>query len=124
MVKKPEVKKISDLKDKLDAYRASALAAGKGPTRTGNLALASAAAGGAALAVAPAAEATIQYNGQQNIFLQGTLGITAYDGFAYTFIDMDGDDSDDFILLHGHKYTNTDTEINKYIALARIFHEG
>ncbi len=124
--KEPAVRKVIDLKDKLDAYCASALAAGnsKGPARSGSLPLASAATGAAALAVAPAAEATIQYNAQQNIFLRGTLGITVYDGFALTYIDMDGDDNDDFIFVHGHKYTNTDTEINKYIALARIFHEG
>ena len=47
MKKKPAVTKISDLKDKLDAYRASAHAAGKGLARhgPGNLALASAAPG-------------------------------------------------------------------------------
>ncbi len=69
MKKKPAIKKISDLQDKLEAYRASALAAGKGPARTGNLAFASAAAGGAALAMAPAAEAAIQYSGLRNILV-------------------------------------------------------
>ncbi len=63
MMKKAAVEKISDLNDNLEAYRASALAVRKGPTRTGNLALASAAAGGAALAITPAAEAAIQYSG-------------------------------------------------------------
>ena len=99
-MKKPEVKKITDLKDKLDAYRASALAAGngrsKGPTRAGpgNLALASAAAGGAALALTPAAEATIQYSGVQNTPVIDT----------YAYIDLNGDgvvDAFDLAMLLG-----------------------
>ncbi len=94
MMEKPAVKKIVDLKDKLEAYRASALAAGRGrsPARTGNLALASAAAGGAALAIAPAAEAVIQYSGPQNITVAAATpsGTTTYN------INMDGDGFNDF----------------------------
>ncbi len=85
MKNKPEVKKITDLKDKLEAYRASALAAGKVSARPSNLALASAAAGGAALAMAPAAEAVIQYSGLQNIEL------TPPNEFKPIDIDGDGD---------------------------------
>ncbi len=88
MKKKPAVKKISDLKDKLDAYQASALAAGKGPARTGNLALASAAAGGAALAIAPAAEATIQYNGLRNILVTDRTENIDLDDDGVTDLDI------------------------------------
>ena len=92
MMKKPAVKKISDLKDKLDAYRASALAARKGPARLGNLALASAAAGGAALAVTPAAEAVLQYSGPQNILVTN----------KNLFVDVDGDGVNNFIINHAY----------------------
>ncbi len=94
--KKPAVKKIVDLKVKLEAYRASALAAGNGSARPGpgNLALASAAAGGAALAMAPAAEATIQYSGPQNIMVTDTGIISS------TLINMDGVGPNEFQIFH------------------------
>ena len=94
-MKKPAVKKITDLKDKLEAYRASALAAGKGSARPGNLALASAAAGGAALAVAPAAEAAIQYSGVRDIMLMATNTTN----HKYN-IDVDGDGNDEFSIIN------------------------
>ncbi len=97
MKKKPEVRKISDLKNKLEAYRASALAAGngrsKGLAKPGNLTLASAAAGGAALAIAPAAEAVIVYSGERNIMLTATNETNT----KYR-IDMDSDGQSDFII--------------------------
>ena len=103
-MKKTEVKKITDLKDKIEAYRASALAAGngrkRGPARLGNLALASAAAGGAALAMAPAAEAVIQHSGPQNIMLTDATG-SPYAPTSFT-INLDGDLFNDLKINHFH----------------------
>ncbi len=100
--KEPAVKKIIDLQDKIEAYRASALAARKGPAWPGNLALASAAAGGAALAVTPAAEAAIQYSGLQNISVTDRS----------VSIDVDGNKVNDFRISHDfstYMYTYTYT---------------
>ena len=110
MMKKPAVKKISDLKDKLDAYRASALAARKGPARLGNLALASAAAGGAALAVTPAAEAVLQYSGPQNILVTN----------KNLFVDVDGDGVNNFIINHAYT-TSTYYGSTYFFTSAKIF---
>lgn len=90
MSKKARARKVTDLKEQLEAYRASARTAGKGPTRAGNLAMASAAAGGAALAVAPAAEAVIQYSGPQNIIVTD-----------YLYIDVDNDGYNDLVMVQG-----------------------
>ncbi len=106
MKKKPAVKKITDLKDKLDAYRASALAAGNGRSKglarpgPGNLALASAAAGGAALAIAPAAEATIVYSGVRDIMLTAT----SEEGFDYRYTPIYMDENDDVDFYRTHLY--------------------
>ncbi len=97
--KNPAKKKITDLTDKIEAYRASAFAAGserdKSPARAGpgNLALASAAAGGAALAVAPAAEAAIQHINPPDIIVQAGPSAS-----TYTSIDVDGDGDNDFVI--------------------------
>lgn len=111
--KKPAVKKISDLKDKIEAYRASALAAGSGrgrsPAGPGKLALASAAAGGAALAITPAAEAVIQYSGLQNIMLTGRV----------SNIDVDGDGNGDFSI--GQYNIRID---RRFFAAAHVFLNG
>ena len=111
-MKKPAIKKIIDLKDKLDAYRASALAAGrgKGPARPGNLALASAAAGGAALAVTPAAEATIQYSGVRDIILTNTCSL----------INMDSVGPNEFQIVHNNNYGNYYAKIDPITASAGI----
>ncbi len=95
-------KTVVDFKDKLEAYRASAIAVGKPPgwTKPGNLAWASAAAGGAALAVAPAAEAVIQYSGPQNI------SVTS----GYIEIDVDNDGNNDLVLIHYPATTLTTTD--------------
>ena len=95
--KKPVVKKVVDLTDTLEAYRASAHAVGQGPARLGNLALASAAAGGAALALTPAAEATIVYSGPQDIILRAD---DPPNYSASTLIDVDDDDITDFGIAH------------------------
>ena len=98
--KEPAIKKITDLREKLEAYRASALAAGKGRSkglaRVGNLALASAAAGGAALAIAPAAEAVIQHVTGPDL-PQVLIGVSKFSSFTF---DVDGDGDYDLQLTN------------------------
>ncbi len=108
------VKKTIDLKDKLDAYRASAIAAGKSrgksPSRPGHLALASAAAGGAALAITPAAEAVIQ-GPPPGTPLPINLTTTTSTRVSAN-IDMDGDGKTDFKIYQSRSsYTFTISSI-------------
>ena len=87
--KKKSARKVADLRNKLEAYRSSALTVGAGPSRNRSFALTSAASGVAALAVAPAAEANIVHSGPQNIVLT-SMGST-YPNVTYLNIDGDAD---------------------------------
>ena len=112
---KPAVKKIIDLKDKIEAYQASVLAARKGPARPGNLALASAAAGSAALAISPAAEAAIQHNnvGPPALpFLVQAYPGTSGTANANVFIRVDDDGDVDLYLSNSRYYTQQYADAN------------